>query len=80
MKVMSKSTKLSNDKVFTKAKAFFNNNLGLKLVDEEADCCLDFQSNLGFVTVQVYSEGQNREVKITTREYEYQIQKFLEKL
>jgi len=80
MKVMSKKTSLKIEEIIKKAKEKFDENLGLKLVDERDDCCLDFRGDLGFVTVQIFDQDQNREVKLTTREYEYQIQEFLRDL
>ena len=77
MKVMSKRTKLSSEEVLERAKNFFENNSGLKLTDETADCCIEFSSNLGFVIVQIQNEPQSREVVVRTQEYEYQIQEFL---
>ncbi|MFX1332754.1 MAG: hypothetical protein ACFE9W_14445 [Promethearchaeota archaeon] len=76
---MSKRTKLSNEEVIQRAKDYFENRLGLEIRDESSDCCIEFASNLGFVTVQAIEDDQGREVKLTTREYEYQIQEFLSK-
>jgi hypothetical protein len=77
MKVMSKVTSLSNEEVMDKAKEFFDGRLGLKLRDIEPKCCVEFSSNLGFVTIKTSDEGHDIEVTVSTREYEYQIQEFL---
>jgi hypothetical protein len=80
MKVMSKQTKLSSEEVLERAKNFFENNSGLKIADETANCCIEFSSNLGFVMVQVQNGPKSREVVVRTQEYEYQIQEFLGKI
>ena len=80
MKVMSKQTRLSSEEVIERAKNFFENEIGLKMIDETVNCCVEFASNLGFVIVQYQGENQNPEVILTTREYEYQIQEFLKKV
>jgi len=80
MKVMSKKTRLSGEKIIQKAKDYFKGNLGLQLTTETPDCCVEFESNLGFVIVQVTGENQEKEVKVTTREFEYLIQEFLSEI
>jgi hypothetical protein len=80
MKVMSKKTKLSAEKVIQKAKDYFEDELGLEVQNGSAECCIEFRSNLGFVIVEAIGENQEREVKVTTREYEYQIQEFLKEV
>ncbi|MFW9886812.1 MAG: hypothetical protein ACFFER_01435 [Candidatus Thorarchaeota archaeon] len=75
--MLSKRTNLSTEEVMQRAKDFFENRLGLEIRNESSDCCIEFVSNLGFVTVQAIEDDQGREVKLTTREYEYQIQEFL---
>lgn len=80
MKVISKKTRLSSDEVILRAKTFFENNLGLTLAEETAGCCVEFRSKLGFVIVQAMEEDKEREVTVSTREYEYQIQEFLKKV
>ena len=77
MKVMSKNTNLSAEKIIKKAKDYFDGNLGLEIKDETDNCCIDFRSNLGFVTLQIFDKVSSREVKLSTREFEYQIQEFL---
>jgi hypothetical protein len=80
MKVMSKKTRRSSEEVLQRAKDFFNNNLGLKLSDESSNCCVEFKSNLGFVTVTTTDDNIEREVTVSTREYEAQIQEFLKRI
>jgi hypothetical protein len=50
------------------------------VVEENANCCVAFENDLGFVNVQVIDKGACREITLTTREWEYQIEEFLGKL
>ena len=77
MKAMAKTTTLSMDDIVKKVKDYFIGNLGLKLIAQTDNCCLSFQSNLGYVDVQIFDNHDCREVNLTTREYEYLIQDFL---
>jgi len=80
MKTMSKQTKLTSEKIMEKAKDYFVGRFGFKVVEETADCCMAFENDLGFVNVQVLNKGDCREITLTTREWEYQIEEFLGKL
>ena len=80
MKVMSKTTNLSPEKIIKKATDYFDGKLGLEIKDQTDNCCIDFRNNLGFVTLQIFDNVSSREVKLSTREFEYQIQEFLGKL
>ena len=63
--------------ILRSAKDFFDGKFGLEISDDVPGCCLEFANSVGFVSVQVLDEGQEREVILTTREFEYQIQEFL---
>jgi hypothetical protein len=80
MKVMTKKTKLSSEKIIERVKNYFNGKYGLEVVEETPNCCVEFANNLGFVNAQVTDNGDYREVTLTTREWEYQIQEFLGQL
>ncbi len=80
MKVMSKKTKLSFDEIMRKAKAAFEGRYGLTITDIEEGCCIEFSSDIGFVTVKVVESDDENEVTLTTREWEFQIEKFLANL
>ena len=54
MKVMSKTTALSTEKIIKKAVDYFDSKLGLEIKDRTDNCCIDFRSNLGFVTLQIF--------------------------
>jgi len=80
MKTMSKETKLSPEKLIERAKEYFVGRFGFKVVEEAANCCVEFANDLGFVNVQVLDKGGCREITLTTIEWEYQIEEFLGKL
>jgi hypothetical protein len=80
MKVMTRRTKLSSEKVIERVKSYFNGKFGLEIVEETPSCCVELANNLGFVNAQVVDNGNYREVTLTTREWEYQIQEFLGQL
>jgi hypothetical protein len=80
MKVMSKRTKFSSERVIELAKEYFGGKYGLEVVEETANCCVEFENNLGFVNAQVVDNGDYREITLTTREWEYQVQEFLGRL
>lgn len=80
MKVMTKRTRLTSDKIIEQAKSYFSGKYGLEVVEETQNCCVGFANNLGFVNAQVVDNGDYREVTLTTREWEYQIQEFLGQL
>ena len=78
MKVMSRKTNKKSDEVMKRAKDYFG-SFGLEVNSETPGCCLELTSELGFVTVEVFEDGDHNEVKLTTREFERQIEEFLAK-
>jgi hypothetical protein len=80
MKVMTKETKLPAEKIMERVKEYFGGKSGLKVVEETSNCCVEFASDLGFVNAQIVNKGKYRELTLTTREWEYQIQEFLGQL
>ena len=79
MKTMSKLTRLSSEKIIAMAKEYFLGRFGFRVVEEYANCCVAFENDIGFVNVEVVDKGDCREMTLTTREWEYQIQEFLGK-
>jgi hypothetical protein len=77
MKVMTKETRLPPEKLMQRVKEYFGGKFGLKVVEETPNCCVEFASDLGFVNAQIVDKGKCRELTLTTREWEYQIQEFL---
>jgi hypothetical protein len=79
---MEKSSKLTPSEVADKAIAFFGpGGLGLE-VKERAECCVRLEGGGGYVFVQV-AEGKNGNgslVEVESREWEYHVKRFLEKV
>ena len=76
---ISGETKLTPDAVMEKAKEFFIKDTGLNLVDIN-DSCATFEGGGGGVTVTVTPGSDNKKtsVEVVTREWEYQVKKFME--
>lgn len=77
MRVMSKQTKMNPRDIVEQAREYFSGQIGMSVKDLVLDCCAEFDSDIGFVTVQVLDFGHQCEVILTTREFEYQIMEFL---
>jgi len=81
---MARYTKQSQwepNEVLRRAEGFFGaGGLGLKVV-ERNECCLSFEGGGGHVTVTaVRCEPDHTEVDLETREWDYQVKKFMGKL
>lgn len=77
MLVMSKDTKLSADEILDRARNYFDNRFGLKLENYNPSCCIEFQSEIGFVDIAVEESNGKTEVIVRTREWEFQVKDFL---
>lgn len=77
---MSKRTKLERDEIIRRAKAEFDGRFGLAARDPEADCCMEFVSDLGYITIQVIEHEHENEVILRTQEWEYQVEQFIRSL
>lgn len=77
----SKETRKPPERVLEQALAFFGpGGLGLK-VEEQGDCCLRLTGGGGHVLVQIEKEERGRTtVLLETREWDYQVRQFLERL
>ena len=77
----SRESKLDVDEVLQRADDFFGSGgLGLKLV-ERNECCLSFEGGGGHVTVAAARCKPDRtEVDLETREWDYHVKGFMEKL
>ncbi len=80
MLALSKETKLSADEILERASQYFDGKIGLTTKERIPGCCAEFSSDLGFVAVQILDNGVNNEVILTTREFEYQVQYFMQSL
>jgi len=76
-----KETKLEANDVLRRAEEFFGTGgLGMKLVEQD-ECCLSFEGSGGHVTISAARCKPDRtEVDLETREWDYQVKKFMEGL
>jgi len=76
----SRESKLPPDEVLRRAVDFFETELGLK-VAERTECCLSFEGGGGHVTVSAARcEPDRTDVDLETREWDYQVKKFMEEI
>ena len=76
----SKESKLQPQEVLRRAADFFETELGLK-VAERTECCLSFEGGGGHVTVSAARcEPDRTDVDLETREWDYQVKKFMEEI
>ena len=72
-------TKLSPEKVLAKALATFGEGGAGLDVTEQSQCCARFEGGGGHVFVTV-SEGDKNKVDLETREWDYQVRQFMQRL
>jgi hypothetical protein len=69
-------TKLSTSDVLGRAEQYFGEGgLGLEITSQD-NCCLSLAGGGGHVTVTV-TEGEKTAVDVETREWDYQVKKFI---
>ena len=77
MGAYSVTTSKSPEQVVARAKDFFGHGgAGLELVREEG-CCLAFEGGEGHVSVTATTADDRTEVALETREWDYQVRKFM---
>ena len=77
---IAKKTRRSGEDVFKRATAFFGTG-GEGLQEAERNpCCLCFEGAGGYVTVSYIDEDKHRVVEVETREFEYPVKRFLQKI
>ena len=79
---MEKPSKLTPSEAVDNAVAFFGpGGLGLE-VTERAECCVRLEGGGGYVFVQAAEDnsGEGSLVEVESREWEYQLKRFLEKV
>ena len=75
---MTKQTRLKPPDVIVRASEFFGKG-GEGLEETERNpCCISFEGAGGYVAVSVVEEEKHRTVDIESREFEYQVKRFLE--
>ena len=77
---MSKRTKMSREEIIRRAKAKFDGQFGLAARNPNANCCMEFVSDLGYITIEIVEHEHESEVILRTREWEYQVEQFISSL
>ncbi|MBI4181089.1 MAG: hypothetical protein HY528_04085 [Chloroflexi bacterium] len=79
LKVATK-TKLSPEEAVKRAVKFFGpGGLGLQVKEENPECAR-FEGGGGGVDVTACAEGKGTSVELESREWDYQVKKFIEKI
>ena len=74
---MAKQTRLKPDDIIVRAVEFFGEK-GEQLKERERNrCCVYFEGVGGYVMISIAEENKKRTLDIETREYEYQVKRFL---
>ncbi len=68
---------METNKIINEAITYFNGHFGIPVANHVENCCIEFCSDLGFVTIQILPKGAKNEVILTTREWEYQVLEFI---
>jgi len=68
-------TRLPEEQVKQRIKAFFKDGWGLNITAEASDC-VTFEGGGGYVTAAVCREANETRVELETREWEEQIKQF----
>jgi hypothetical protein len=77
---IAKKTKLEREELIDRASNFFGKDgNGLDII-EKNPCCITFEGGGGHVTVSIADEEKGRMVEVETREHEYQVKRFLERV
>ena len=77
---ISKKTRLEREEIIDRASKFFGTG-GEGLDETEKNfCCISFEGGGGYVAVLIADGKKHRVVDVETREHEYQIKRFLEKV
>lgn len=75
-----KESKLSVDQVLEKAREFFGpGGVGLEIKDQGQGCA-HFEGGGGHVAIDGCSLEKGSEITLETREWDYQVKKFLKKI
>jgi hypothetical protein len=75
-----KESRLNQAKVLEKAHEFFGpGGLGLEVKEQGKDCA-SFEGGGGHIFVQACEKGKGSDVELETREWDYQVKEFMEKI
>jgi len=77
---MAKQSRLKPEEIIDRAVIFFGEK-GEQLDERERSrCCIYFEGGGGYVAVSVVEEPNIRTIDVESREFEYQVKRFLETL
>jgi hypothetical protein len=76
MRVITTESKKTTQDILEMAKVFFEGMLGLDIDESVSNCCIEFSSDIGSVTVQVFPNGSKREVILTSQHWEPRLLEF----
>jgi len=77
---ITRQTRLNPAAIIDRASDYFGEG-GEGLEEKErSPCCISFEGAGGYVAVTVVDEDNHRLIDVETREFEYQVKRFLERL
>ena len=77
---IAKQTRLKREEIIARAVEFFGEK-GEQLEEKDRNrCCVYFEGGGGYVSISIVEESHKRTLEIETREYEYQVKRFLNTL
>jgi hypothetical protein len=77
---MAKQTRLNPEDIIARAVEFFGEK-GEQLEERDRSrCCIYFEGGGGYVSISIVEDGKKRTLDVETREYEYQVKRFLKSL
>jgi len=77
---ITRQTRLKPAAIIDRASDYFGEG-GEGLEEKERSlCCISFEGAGGYVAVTVADEDNHRLIDVETREFEYQVKRFLERL
>ena len=62
--------------IMKKARDYFEKEYGLTIRNHVSGCCAEFHSSLGHVSIQIFNNGTENEVILTSTEFDRQVQAF----
>lgn len=77
---MAKQTRLKPEEIIARAVEFFGEK-GEQLNERDRNpCCVYFEGGGGYVVISIVDESKKRTLDVETREFEYQVKRFLQTL
>lgn len=77
---IAKKTRLNAEEIIDRAVEFFGEKGEQLDRRDRGRCCINFEGGGGYVAISIVEESKRRTVDVETREYEYQVKRFLESL